>query len=154
MHLWAHMQTGVEGIKYRHGNKITQTLWLAYSSTQTFNTKRKTAVDICRNMGYHKDECIQTHIYTDTHTNHEKLVVTAPEYSKLHSPAHLPPLCLHSPGTNTKPSQGHLQCCFGQQFLPNCQIASSLSDGLSDIHTYTELMTAFQPPNCTAVLGG
>lgn len=65
----------------------------------------------------------------------------------LHSPVHLPPLCLHSPGTNTKPSQGHLQDCFGQQFLP--QFADHLpSDRLSDIHTYTELMTAFQPPDC------
>lgn len=47
----------------------------------------------------------------------------------------LPPLCLHSPGTNTKLSQGHLQDCFGQQFLPNSLIASSVTACLTFTHT-------------------
>jgi len=59
-----------------------------------------------------------------------------PRSVNLHSAGRLPPaVSQHSPGTNTKPSQGHLQDCFGQQFLPNSQIASPVTGCLTFTRT-------------------
>ena len=108
----------------------------------------------------HRDECNYTHRHTRTHTRtllHRptpkswslQLLNIPPCSLNLHSPPRLPPLCLHSPGTNTKLSQGHLQDCFGQQFPPppNSQIASSVTCH-SHIHRANDRLPATRLCKC------
>lgn len=130
----ARRRTGVDSNTY--ADPVTPTFCLACTTLNKHcvSTERETDAEVCGKVPF----AYTRHIYKDQPPKSWSLqLLNIPPHSgNLHSADHLPPLlCLHSLGTNTKLSQGHLQECLGQQFFPNSQIASSVTACLTFTHT-------------------